>query len=101
LQSRQPFFKLVVERMITGNQARGAGADPMVLNGIDGGGDNPWMLAEVEIIVAGKGQQTPAVALGPNSRARRDRGRAAKLRAFECDELFVGKYVERVHGRSR
>ena len=39
-QSRQPCFKFVVERMIAGNEARRASADPISFNGLDGRGDD-------------------------------------------------------------
>ena len=100
LQSRQPHFKFVVEWMIAGNQARRAGADPIAFNGIDGRGDDLGVLTEVQIIVARERQQTAAVALGPNSRARRDHRHAAKLRAFERRKLVAGKSIERTHVRS-
>src|SRR6516162_11758040 len=61
LQSRQPCFKFIVERMIAGNQARRAGTDAISVNGVDGRGDDLGVLAEVQIIVARERQQTAAV----------------------------------------
>ena len=80
LEPRQPLFQFGIERMIAGDEPRGAGADAVALGRLDRRRDDGGMLAEIEIVVAGERQQAAAVALGPNSRARRDRRRAAQLR---------------------
>src|SRR5689334_2185139 len=100
--SRQPQFKVLVERMIAGNQAGSTGAEAIVFDGIDCRRDDLWMLTEIEIVVAGERQQTTAVTLDPKSRARRDHGRAAKLRAFQALKFVAGKSIKRMHSqRSR
>ena len=97
LEPRQPRFERVVERMIAGDQPRSAGADAVTRGRVDRGGNYVGMLAEIEIIVAGKGQEAAAIALGPDAGTRSDHRRAAQLRPVQGFELFAGKFIERTH----
>src|SRR5271154_2497039 len=48
LEPRQPRFERRIEWMITGNEARSAGADAVTGRRIERGGDHLGMLAEIE-----------------------------------------------------
>ena len=52
LYPRQPAFQLGVERMVAGDEARGAGADTVAFDRGDGGGLQQAMLAQAELVVA-------------------------------------------------
>ncbi len=97
LEPRQPRFECRIKRMIAGDEARSAGADAIARRRIERGGDHLGMLAEIEIIVAGEGEQAPAVAFGPDAGARGDHRRAAELRLVQRFELFSGEFIERTH----
>ena len=69
-QPRQPALQFVVERVIAGDEARGAGADAVALRRLDRRFDDRGMAAKIEIIVAREREQTAAAALGENAVAR-------------------------------
>ena len=96
-EPRQPAFQFVVERMIAGDQARGAGADAKTLRRLDRRLDDRRMAAKIEIIVARKREQTAAAALGINAVARRHHRRAAQPRALQRRKLAARKFIERAH----
>jgi len=96
-ERRQPALELLIERMIAGHEARRPGAGAIPRRRVRGSRNDGRMLTEVEIIVAGKRQQTLAVAFGPNSVACRDDRRAAKLRRVQRRELYPGEIVKRTH----
>ena len=54
--SGQAQLKVLVERMIAGNEAGGTGAEAIVFDGIDRRGDDLRMMTEIEIVVAGERQ---------------------------------------------
>ena len=77
---RQPASSSRIKRMVAGDQARGAGAGAIALHRRDRRRVHVRMMAEVEIIVAGKRQQPAAVALDPDAvpcRGRPASGEAA------------------------
>ena len=77
-------LQLGVERMIAGDEPRGAGADAVALDRGDGRGLQRRMMAQPEIVVAGERQQPPAVALDPEAVAAVGRHqRAAQVRPLQ------------------
>ena len=98
LEPRQPLLQLGVERMIAGDEPRGAGADAVALDRRDGGGLQRRMLAQAEIIVAGERQQPPAVALDPEIAEPAGRHeRAAQVRLLQRRKLLPCEFIERGH----
>ena len=67
LQAGEPRLELGEQRMIAGDQPRGAAADPVALQRRDRGRLDGRMLRQVEIIVAGERKQAAAVAQRPDS----------------------------------
>ena len=70
LDAAEPAFEFGVKRVIAGDQARGAGASAVALERFHRRLLDGRMLAQVEIVVAGKRQQPAAVALDPDARLR-------------------------------
>ena len=96
-QPRQPALQLFVERVIAGDEARGAGADAVVLRRLDRRFDDRGMAAKIEVIVAREREQTAAAALGKNAVACRHHRRAAQPRALQRRKLAAGEFIERAH----
>jgi adenosylmethionine---8-amino-7-oxononanoate aminotransferase len=87
-----------IKRVIAGDKARGTGPGAVFLNRRDGCVFNRRMVAEVEIVVAGKRQQPSAVALDPDAvLAQRLGEHAAQMPALESIEFFLREAVEGVH----
>src|SRR5215204_6128042 len=98
LYPRQPAFQLGVERMIAGDQTRGAGADTVALNRGDSGGFQQGVLAQTKIIVAGERQEPPAVALDPEIAVTAGRHKpAAQVRLVQRVELLPCEFIEGRH----
>ncbi len=88
-------FELAEERMVAGDEARGAGARAIAFDGGDGGGLDGRMMGEAEIVVAGEGDEAAAVAddmeaVGPVGRLQR----AAQMRGLKLGEFCGGEGVE-------
>ena len=96
-QPRQPALQLVVERVIAGDEAGGAGPDAVALRRLDRRLDDRGMAAKIEIIVAREREQTAAAALGENAVACRHHRRAAQPRALQRRKLAAGEFIERAH----
>src|SRR5215470_15509236 len=99
LELRKPRFELIVERMIAGNEARGAGADSELVDGLAGRLGKRRMGGQAQIIVTRERDQLSAAAPYHNTvMTRRGDERAAQMPAFESDQLGLNEIVERGHG---
>jgi hypothetical protein len=95
LETSEPAFKICIERMVAGHEPRGAGADAIKPQRLDGGFLDRRMMRQVEIVVAGKRQQATAVAQHPDSgHPRRIGQRTAKRPAIELAELPGREFIE-------
>ena len=84
--------------MIAGDEPRGAGADAVALDRLDGGVLERRMLGQAEVVVAGERQQPPAVALHPDARhAGRCRPARGAGAPFQLAELLRCEFIERAH----
>ena len=83
--------------MIAGDEAGGAGAEPVALDRRDGGGFDLGSLCEIEIVVAREREQLLAVALDEDLAARGLGEHAPQPLAVERRELLGGEFVERGH----
>src|SRR5207302_1749191 len=93
LEPRQARFERAIERMVAGDEARGAGAGAMTLDRGDGGRLDQAMLAQIEIIVAREAEQPAPVLLEPDAVARElDQPAAQELR-IEPGQLVGGEAV--------
>ena len=100
LQPRQPRFQLGEQRMIAGDQPRGAGAGAIAFQRGDRRLFDRGMMGEIEIVVAGEGQEPPAVARDPEAvLALGFRQRAAQMPALQFAQLLAGELIERGHNR--
>ena len=96
LDAGEPRLQLRIQRVVAGDQARGAGAGAIGLDRglrrlLDG-----RVLGQVEIVVAGKRQQAAAVALDPDAVLAHSLGqRAAQMAALQIVELGLRELVER------
>ena len=98
LQPREPALERGEQRMIAGDQPRGAAADPVALQRIDPAALMARVLGQVEIIVAGERKQAAAVAQRPNSVQTGGIDQpAAKTGALELGQLGGGEFVQRTH----
>src|SRR5437764_336016 len=84
--------------MVAGNKPRGAGAHAIVLDRGRGGHLERRMVAEVEIIVAGEGEEAATVADDPWAFLAKTLGNRApqrcalKLRQFGLSEIIQGPH---------
>ena len=95
----EPRLQLGIQRVVAGDQARGARAGAVCLDRrlrrlLDG-----RMLGEIEIVVAGKRQQALAVALDPDAVLAHGFGqRPAQMAALQIVEFGLRELIERGHG---
>ena len=95
LDAGEARFQLRVERVVAGDQARGARAGAIFFDCRDGGLLDGRVLGQVEIVVAGKRQQPLAVALDPDAVLAHGLGqRAAQMAALQIVELFLRELIE-------
>ncbi len=101
LPAGQPRLELGEERMVAGDEAGGAGADPIGLQRLDRRLLDRGVVAQVEIVIAAEREQPAAIAQGPDAG---DPGgideRPAQVDAGEIGELGGGEIIERTHSRS-
>ena len=98
LDAGETRFQFGIKRMIAGDQARGTRAGAVNLQRLDGRLLDDRMLAQIEVVVAGKRQQALAAALDPDSVFAQGVGqRAAQVAAFEVGKLGLRKGVQRGH----
>jgi hypothetical protein len=94
LEPRQPALQRVIERMVSGDEPRRAGADAILRDGGPGGFGECGMIAEPEIVVARKRHQAPPVALDHDVAARGGHQRPAQVAGLEAGKLRRREVVE-------
>ncbi len=67
LDAGEALFELGIERVVAGDEPRGAGAGAVFRQRRGRRGFDRRMLGEIEVVVAGERQQPPAVALDPDA----------------------------------
>ena len=92
LEPGEAVFQLGIERVIAGDEPRGPGADPVARERLARRRNDRRVLGEIEIVVAGKGDQLPAVAFDQDVvRPRRARQLAPQACPRKRVELRPGE----------
>src|SRR5689334_13680837 len=67
LEPRQALLQLGIERMVSRDEARASGTRPIEAQRLACGLDHGRMMRQIEIIVAAKGQEPPAITQRPDA----------------------------------
>ncbi len=97
LEAREPRLQCLVERMVPGDEARGAGPDAVLGDRVAGRVLERGMVGESEIVVARERYQPPTVAFDDDVVARRGHQRTAQMLPFEGGQLGGGEVIEGGH----
>ena len=94
----EALLELGIERVVAGDEPRGAGTDAVALDRRNRGGLQVRMVGQSEIVVAGERKQPPAVAFDPEAVAAAGRHEAPpQMRLIEAVELAAREFVEGSH----
>src|ERR1043166_1824664 len=100
LEAGKALLQRSEQRVITGDESRGAGAGAVAIERLDGGGFDRRMVREIEIVVATERQEAAAVAQYPAAvLAVGIHQYAMEAGAIERPQFLCRKVVERLHSR--